>query len=860
VDRREKYEWLREEVSNWKSEGLIDDHLAQAILSRYGLGEETPIETPAEVETEGPEEEGLIEKRAKTVRPHPELAAEEAIPEEVVSEAAIPRERETQSFLSTYNLGEIVPEDAVSRLIFIISFLGSILLGVGAILFVASNWDAIPEYVRFLLLFGVTLGTYFLGWRLKFQTGSHPRAGHALLFLASIFVGATIFLTAQIFNVNANVHWLILLWFLAISPMGYGFNSRPILGLSTFTFVLWTYVYLMTGWLLEAFMLYLVMGICFYGIGAIHAASERYSRFRTIYQAVGLFFILASYFYFSIETPYEFEIAGMDWPFKAFFLLLTVGSIGTVLTSIFQRNRFGTTWEESSVLFLAFLGWAVTLFLNLFWDNLTVTTAGRSELNPEVAMPLFVFFNLAISLLALGAILIGDRRSEDLFVGLGTLFIGLETLHLLYKEAFMLYLLIGVVLYGLGLYYIAFYRRSRFQVVYQIAGLFFILAYYLYLGVKTTYHFEIIEADWPFRLAFFLAPLTASIATIAISQKGRFRMMQGELSILLLAFLGWIVIGILALFWRDPAEVVTGLNPEANALLFAIFNLILFAISLIVVVIGYRRSIDAFIGLGLLFITAEILNLFKEEFMFVLLLIGIILYTFGLIPVVSEKFLRFQTNYQIFGLFLILVTHLYFSFKNTYYFEIFEADWPIKGIFFLIPLIATIAIVGASQKEKFKRAKYDPVFLLLAFLGWIVVGVLAFFWQDLTITDAGRTVLISEVNTFLFIFFNLLLLSLCVSGIVIGYFRSMVSFVDQGLLFFVIGVLHIYFTTVYAYLPRSLALIVGGLILLVSGWRLEKVRRTLIKNMNVKTTKEGAKGAEEVVMKIEDGKVPGDER
>jgi len=1201
VDRSELREWLRGEISKWTSEGIIDDLQAETILSRYDQDFEPPIETPAEVEAEDREKELLIEETAEPLRPQFAVPPERILEEEILKaepEEGISEEREEQ-LTSRYDLSGILPEDRASRLIFVITLLGSILLGGGAILFVASNWNAIPQLVRFLLLFGVTLGTYFLGWRLSFQTRSHPKAGHALLFLASIFVGATIFLTAQIFNVNADVHWLILFWFLAISPMGYGFHSRPIMGLCTFTFILWVFVYLMTGWLLEAFMLYLVMGICFYGIGAIHSASQRYPQFRSIYQAVGLFFILTSYFYFSIETPRGFETSGMDWPFKAFFLLLSVGAFATMLISIFKRDRFGMTWEESSLLILAFLGWAAALFLNLFWGKLTVIEAGRSQLNPEAATPLFFLFNMGVFLLALGAVMIGDRKEEDLFVGLGAVFIGLETIHLLGEEAFiiclmmgvvlyglsisfgvfekrsrllasyqvaglslmlatffnfssetdyiselakeglsssliillmpllgvilcllgifrierlrmvrgeftvllltfigwiavcllalfwdelaamklkpdldalifaffslvlfalsleviligdrrsedifiklgalffaililhifiqesftlylliglvlyslvlfyiefdggyrfvaeyrisglflilgyylylivetineldimvairpfklafflvslaaflfivrafrkrtfetvrdelsilflallgwivigllalfwdelaamklkpdldtvlfiffslvlfliavatilagdrrfeygsvglgsafiglemgiilleerlMLYLLMGAFLYSLGLYCAAFERRLRSRILYQIAGLSLMLAYYLYLSLETTYQFEIFESDFPFKVAFLIVPLAAVIVTLGVSRKERFRSMLTELSLLALAFLGWIVIGFIALFWIKPSEVPMGLSAEMNVILFAIFNLLLFAQSFIAIVIGYRRSIDAFIGLGLIFIGAEILNLFKEEFMFVLLLMGIAIYALGIVPIISEKFLRFRANYQIIGLFLMLTVYFYFSLKRTYFFEIFEADWFIKGIFFFVPLIAAIVIVGASRKEKFGKLKYDLTFLMLAFLGWIVVGALALYWPEPAIAVPGRAELISELNTILFIFFNLVLLSLCVSSIAIGYFKSNVPFVNLGLLFFVFGVLHIYFTTVYAYLPRSLALIVGGIILLVGGWRLEKVRRSLIEKMDLETTKDDVLNAE----------------
>ena len=119
-----------------------------------------------------------------------------------------------------------------------------IFLGIGIILFVASNWSKIPDFFKLILLFGTTFVLYFVGWKLKFDTKSHPKPGNALLFLASIFVGATIFLTAQIFNVK--------------------------------------------------------FGITLYGSGLLHGMIKKYSHFKLISQGAGLFFILGIFFLFSI--------------------------------------------------------------------------------------------------------------------------------------------------------------------------------------------------------------------------------------------------------------------------------------------------------------------------------------------------------------------------------------------------------------------------------------------------------------------------------------------------------------------------------------------------------------------------------
>lgn len=137
----------------WEKQGVIDEYQARKILSMYGLAE-----APSE--------------------PGPEFAEPEAM----------------------------IKEEGASRLITIVPMIGAILVGIGVILFVASNLSKIPHFLKMVLLFATTFVTYFIGWKFKFETQSHPRVGEALLFLASVFVGVTIFLTAQIFNVNTGAH------------------------------------------------------------------------------------------------------------------------------------------------------------------------------------------------------------------------------------------------------------------------------------------------------------------------------------------------------------------------------------------------------------------------------------------------------------------------------------------------------------------------------------------------------------------------------------------------------------------------------------------------------------------------------
>lgn len=401
--------WLKEEVEEWKNQGLIDENQAQKILSRYEMAETLP--------------------------------------------------------------------ESKSRLVTVISILGAVLVGIGAILFVASNWKKLPDFLKLILLFGTTFGTYFAGWRLEFDTKSHPKLGHALLFLASIFVGAMIFLIAQIFHVNANAHWLVLLWFLAISILGYAFNSKPILGLNIFTFALWTILYISAprGFYVstfEVFMLYLLLGIGLYGLGHLHTRIERYSHFRLTYQGTGLFFILIAYFYFSLVSPYEKilgEITTTNWIIQLLFVLFGIASLISVASGIVMYERFKPVKHEFFLLLIAFLGWVVLWILTFFKEAMMVTITRYdytyTTLDPRVATILLIVYNLMFFAIAIGSILIGYYKSTVPFINIGMLFFVVGILHLYYTTLYKLlpkslaFITGGLILLGLG-WYLEKKRRS----------------------------------------------------------------------------------------------------------------------------------------------------------------------------------------------------------------------------------------------------------------------------------------------------------------------------------------------------------------------------------------------------------------
>ena len=178
---------LTREVDGWERDGLVSAEQAQSILRRY-----PPIaaEAPA----------------AESVDPF------SAGPDAPAGDAA---ERST----------------LVNRAVSIIGVMGAVLVGLGIIIYVAANWDAIPVWARVTMLVALTGATNVAGWVLltKFD---YPRIGVAVLVIGALAYGAAIHLVAQIYHVPVNHPNLTTAWFLGVLPVGYLARSRLMVGLS----------------------------------------------------------------------------------------------------------------------------------------------------------------------------------------------------------------------------------------------------------------------------------------------------------------------------------------------------------------------------------------------------------------------------------------------------------------------------------------------------------------------------------------------------------------------------------------------------------------------------------------------------
>jgi uncharacterized membrane protein len=110
-----------------------------------------------------------------------------------------------------------------NRFVAILIGLGSILLGLAVITFVAANWQVWSKQLKVLLLMGLFAGVNGAGFYLWQRPGEgwQARLGKGLLLLGSLILGANLALMSQMFHQSGSIYQLLLVWGLGVLAMAY---------------------------------------------------------------------------------------------------------------------------------------------------------------------------------------------------------------------------------------------------------------------------------------------------------------------------------------------------------------------------------------------------------------------------------------------------------------------------------------------------------------------------------------------------------------------------------------------------------------------------------------------------------------
>ncbi|MEM6840120.1 MAG: DUF2157 domain-containing protein [Cyanobacteria bacterium P01_C01_bin.120] len=140
-------------------------------------------------------------------------------------------EEQFQALAEKYDFATIATA-ARDRFIMILLGLGSILIGIGAITFVAANWQALSQTLKAGLLFIAMLICDLSGFGLINRVGPSDRwrrLGQALLLLGALLLGANLALMGQIVHTSGTRYELCAAWALGVLAMAYGIRL-PFLG------------------------------------------------------------------------------------------------------------------------------------------------------------------------------------------------------------------------------------------------------------------------------------------------------------------------------------------------------------------------------------------------------------------------------------------------------------------------------------------------------------------------------------------------------------------------------------------------------------------------------------------------------
>jgi uncharacterized membrane protein len=384
--------------------------------------------------------------------------------EEIISE------EQAERLQKRYDLFEIKEKAPPSRLITILSIIGSLLVGAGIILFIASNWQAIPKIGKLAIIFGMIFVVNHFGYYFKYTKGNYPKIGSALLFLGALLFGAGIWLIAQIYHITSRYHSGVLFWAMGISPVAWLLNLQPLLVLSSGLLSFWgvwkcynlqipnyPYLFLMltiffplcykqkaktalflslvgfSVWfgfgvcgfhlrgeeLLFVIPCLLAFGVLLYSVGLLHSLIQKIARYQLIYKFLGSIILLGFTYFLSFRSTQEWIKGVMPerlfpTPFWFIFGTISLLSICVIFGGFFLSRKRPQYFSKVSDYEITFL------ILSLLYSLLIFVVAFYGVFYYGVLS------NLMLLALTIGLIFFGYYTKHHLFAKLGIIFFAIH--------------------------------------------------------------------------------------------------------------------------------------------------------------------------------------------------------------------------------------------------------------------------------------------------------------------------------------------------------------------------------------------------------------------------------------------------
>ena len=334
---------------------------------------------------------------------------------------------QAHAILGRYSLTD-AGSAARRRMATILAILGAVSVGLGVILFLASNWSAIPREIKLAAMIIGVPAVYGAGYWTAYQR-QFARGGIALILLGAILYGAAIHLVAQAYHIPVNHPNLVLFWFLGVIPLAYITRSHSILVLALIL-MLSSVGFRGQVWLSDwdsipfvGFPMYLVLGLALYGLGTVQRGFEWTRVYAAPFELTGLLVAFAATYLLAFRELWQgFGYWGFNGTgahdrvtveFWGLFGAAAAVSVLSMAAAGLSRCRQGLSWQGilyESLMVLALLAAA----------SLVIFVPVKSI----IFYP--VLFNLLFLIGVAGLLFLGYVRGQEVLVNLAVVFFTLQ--------------------------------------------------------------------------------------------------------------------------------------------------------------------------------------------------------------------------------------------------------------------------------------------------------------------------------------------------------------------------------------------------------------------------------------------------
>jgi len=187
--------------------------------------------------------------------------------------------------------------------------IGAIMVGLGILSFIASNWDGISHLVKLLLIFGVFGGVNLAGYLLS---ETNPKTGRSFIYLGTLVYGAGIFLIGQMYNFGGDFSTAFLLWSLGILPLAFQLKDKYLMLFANLLFGVYLYGSFNQGFPYAGWV----------GVPVMYLAFKYFERSRLL-----LFFANLTALSFILQITLRYEVQGLYVALLFFALALLMYGI-----------------------------------------------------------------------------------------------------------------------------------------------------------------------------------------------------------------------------------------------------------------------------------------------------------------------------------------------------------------------------------------------------------------------------------------------------------------------------------------------------------------------------------------------------